>query len=213
MQNIGSGRRLRTQMDTIKSLAESSQTIWRLIGTYDLLNLSNLSGQLSRRSRHIEFLRYRLGNPKDEMAFKQVLVSFQEHLPFPEPPNLVDAWEYIYENSFGCVGVVKDWLADATADALKSGGNGLKIADLKKNEPSPDRLLNVWREIQEGERHAVEREAQRAQLKKLLAAERTQEQQHYEKSRKGKDRSSKGTTARVGKRKPVRDPVGRANDD
>jgi len=213
LQNIGSGRRLRTQMDTIKSLAETSQTIWLLIGTYDLLNLTNLSGQLSRRSRHIEFLRYRLGNPDDEKSFKQVLVSFQEHLPFPEPSHLVDAWDYIYENSFGCVGVVKDWLADAAGDALKSGENSLKMAYLEKNEPSPDRLLNVLREIQEGERHAAEREGQRAKLKQLLSDEQTKEKQRYQKTRKEKVPSRKRPKSGVGKRKPGRDPVGRGHDD
>lgn len=212
LQNIGSGSNLRSQMDTIKSLAETSQTIWLLIGTYDLLNLTNLSGQLSRRSRHIEFLRYRLGNPEDEKSFKQVLTSFQAHLPFPEPSKLTDAWEYIYENSFGCVGVVKDWLADATGDALESGANTLKMVYLEKNEPSPDRLLNVFREIQEGERYAAEMETQRAQLKKLLEDDQNREQQRYKKARKEKGQSSKRPKTRVGERKPTRDRVGRADN-
>jgi DNA polymerase III delta prime subunit len=211
LQHINSGRSLRSQMDTIKSLAETTQTIWLLIGTYDLLNLTNLSGQLSRRSRHIEFVRYRLGNPEDEKTFKQVLASFQKHLPFPEPSNLTDIWEYIYENSFGCIGVVKDWLADAIGNALKSEENTLKIAYLEKNKPSPDRLLNVFREIQEGERHAAEREAQRTKLKQLLSDEQAKEQKRYKKAQKVKDQLSKRPKSRVGKRKPTRDPVGRAN--
>jgi hypothetical protein len=188
-------------------LAETTQTVWLLIGTYDLLNLTNLSGQLSRRSRHIEFPRYRLGNSADERAFKQVLVSFQHYLPFPEPPQLVEAWEYVYEKSFGCVGVVKDWLVDATGDALEHEEQTLAQANLEKNEPSPDRLLNVFREIQEGERYAAEMEAQQAKLKKLLAEDRARIQSHSQNTPQAQKKRRPKT--RVGQRKPIRDQVGR----
>ena len=208
LQNVGSGRRLREQMDTIKSLAETTQTVWLLIGTYDLLNLTNLSGQLSRRSRHLEFPRYRLGNPNDERAFKQVLASFQQHLPFPEPSQLVEAWEYIYEKSFGCVGVVKDWLVDATGDALDDEAKRLKMTFLQKNKPSSDRLLNVFREIQEGERHAAEMAASQVQLKRLLEADRAREQQQAK-----KEQSPRRSKSRVGIRNPTRDRVGRDSND
>jgi hypothetical protein len=208
LQNVGSGRRLREQMDTIKSLAETTQTVWLLIGTYDLLNLTNLSGQLSRRSRHLEFPRYRLGNLNDERAFKQVLASFQQHLPFPEPSQLVEAWEYIYEKSFGCVGVVKDWLVDATGDALDDEAKRLRMTFLQKNEPSSDRLLNVFREIQEGERHAAEMAASQLQLKQLLEADRAREQQQAK-----KEQSRRRSKSRVGIRKPTRDRVGSDSND
>jgi len=208
LQSVGSGRHLRTQMDTIKSVAETTGTVWLLIGTYDLLNLTNLSGQLSRRSRHIEFPRYRRGDPADELAFKQVLLSFQNHLPFPEPPRLVEAWEYIYDKSFGCVGVVKDWLVDAAWDALENEARTLEQADLARNEPSPDRLLNVFREIQAGERHAAEMAAHQVQLAELLAEERAKEQHRHSAQKSQTGKRSKG---RVGHPKPVRHPVGRGN--
>lgn len=205
LQNVGSGRRLREQMDTIKSLAETTRTVWLLVGTYDLLNLTNLSGQLSRRSRHLEFQRYRLGNPADELAFKQVLVSFQQHLPFPEPTNLVEQWEYIYGRSFGCVGVIKDWLVDATGDALDDEARQLTMTYLQQNEPSPDRLLNVFREIQTGERYAAEMMAQQAQLHQLLELDRVREAQQANQT-PARSRSK----GRVGERSPVRDQVGPA---
>jgi DNA polymerase III delta prime subunit len=211
LQSVGSGRCLREQMDTIKSLAETTRTVWLLIGTYDLLNLTNLSGQLSRRSRHLEFPRYRLGDPEDELAFKQVLVSFQQHLPFPEPGDLVGAWSYIYEKTFGCVGVVKDWLVDAIGDALDDEKPTLKMAYLQQNEPSADRLLNVFREIQEGERHAAEMMAQEAHLKQLLEADQARQQSHARQAASAPSRRAAKT--RVGQRKPARDVVGRGPHD
>ena len=208
LQNVGSGRHVRQQMDTIKSVAETTRTVGLLVGTYDLLNLTNLSGQLSRRSRHLEFPRYRRGNPKDELAFKQVLLSLQNHLPFPEPPDLVEAWEYIYDRSFGCVGVVKDWLVDAAWDALENKVRTLAQTDLARNEPSPDRLLNVFQEIQAGERYAAEMAAQQAQLAELLAEDRAREAR----SRPANpERTGKRSKTRVGEPKPVRHPVGRGN--
>jgi hypothetical protein len=208
LQNVGSGRHLRQQMDTIKSVAETTRTVWLLVGTYDLLNLTNLSGQLSRRSRHLEFPRYRRGNPKDELAFKQVLLSLQNHLPFPEPPDLVEAWEYIYDRSFGCVGVVKDWLVDAAWDALENKARTLAQADLARNEPSADRLLNVFQEIQAGERYAAEMAAQQAQLAELLAEDRAREARSQPAN---PDQTGKRSKTRVGEPKPVRHPVGRGN--
>jgi DNA polymerase III delta prime subunit len=207
LQSVGSGRCLREQMDTVKSLAETTQTVWLLIGTYDLLNLTNLSGQLSRRSRHLEFPRYQLGHPQDELAFKQVLLSFQQQLPFPEPSGLVEAWPYIYEKTFGCVGVIKDWLVDAVGDALDDEAFSLTMTHLQQNEPSADRLLNVFREIQEGERHAAEMAAHEAHLKQLLEADQAGRR------RRGRDATTRpsrpSTKTRVGQRKPARDAVGR----
>ena len=53
-----SGRRLLDQMDNLKSLANMTNTVHVLIGTYDLLGLMNSSAQLSRRSIEIHFPRY-----------------------------------------------------------------------------------------------------------------------------------------------------------
>lgn len=53
LTRMSSGRKLRNQMDTIKSLASLSQVPHVLIGTYELLPFRNLSGQLSRRGTDI----------------------------------------------------------------------------------------------------------------------------------------------------------------
>lgn len=50
-------RSLLTQMKTIKSMANNRLHI--LVGTYDLLDLTDLCGQLNRRTRDIHFKRYR----------------------------------------------------------------------------------------------------------------------------------------------------------
>ncbi len=58
LNRIGSGKRYIDQMDTIKSVAEETGVIHVLIGTYDLLSLTDLNGQLCRRTVQIHFYRY-----------------------------------------------------------------------------------------------------------------------------------------------------------
>lgn len=200
LQKIASGRRLRDQMDAIKSLAERSDTVHVLIGTYELMNLTNLSDQLSRRSYHIPFARYRADCDQDVQAFKAVLKTFQQHLPLPEEPDLVGHWDYFYEHSAGCVGILKVWLCDALADTLESEQKTLTQASLRRHAMTPDRLMNVVREIIEGERKLEEQAGQRSQIRAALSLDRG-------------PLSTEVVTpppkrGRVGERKPVRDPIG-----
>ena len=57
-------------MDTLKSLAATTGTMHVLTGTYELLGLTNLSAQPSRRSVEVDFGRYRATVDKDGLAFK-----------------------------------------------------------------------------------------------------------------------------------------------
>lgn len=112
-QMVSQAQRLQGQMDNLKWLAEVSQTIFVTIGTFDLLNLTDLSGQLSRRSISIHFERYRAECGRDYTQFASVIYAFQRHLPLAEEPDLVGLADYLYERSLGCVGVLKDWLTRA----------------------------------------------------------------------------------------------------
>jgi len=147
-------------MDTIRSLANRSQTVFVLIGTYELLNLTNLSDQVSRCSCPISFTRYRADCDQDIETFKAVLKTFQQHLPLPQEPNLVERWDYFYEHSAGCVGILKLWLCDALADALENSCKTLTSPCLKRQAMSPDRLMSVVRELIDGERKLEEMEEQ-----------------------------------------------------
>ena len=113
-----------------------------LIGTYELLALRNLSAQLSRRSVDVHFRRYRAEHNDELKAFKNVLWSFQNHLPLHEQPDLIGEWDYFYERSVGCIGVLKVWLTRALAKALKDGG---KVLAHKHLEKAPFPSLNARR--------------------------------------------------------------------
>ncbi len=64
-KKVGSGYSYLNQMDNIKSLAEMTNAVYILVGTYELLDLTRLSGQLCRRSTRIHLPRYRCEKPVD----------------------------------------------------------------------------------------------------------------------------------------------------
>ena len=119
---IPSGRRLLDQLDVVKSIANQTKTVHVLFGTYDLLAFRNLNGQLSRRSIDVHLARYRADDSEDRQTFINVVRSFEKELPFEDRPDLVNDWEFLYERSLGCVGILKEWLVRAATVAARKGG-------------------------------------------------------------------------------------------
>lgn len=133
---VGSGKRHQDQLDVIKSLADVTQTVHVLVGTYELLPLSQLSAQLIGRSIDVHFPRY-LPNKKDQHKFKRLLKSFQEFMPFEEEPDtLLDNWQFCYERSIGCIGNLRLMLVRAVKAALWSNQKTLTKEVLEKHADS-----------------------------------------------------------------------------
>ncbi|MBE9000334.1 ATP-binding protein [Nostoc sp. LEGE 12447] len=203
---VASGYKLQDQLDCLKSLANMTGILHCLLGTYELLTFRNLSGQLSRRSVDIHFRRYCADSPEDVQAFKSVLLTFQQHLPLAETPNLVDHWEYFYERTLGCIGTLKDWLTRALNDALDREATTITLKDLQKRALSVAQCQKMFKEIQEGERQLSETEADVQNLRSLLGLRMKPI---------GLPEETPKTTrppGKVGKRKPKRDPIGVQQD-
>ena len=96
---LASGRSLEDQLNVVKALANRCNTIHVLRGTYDLLRIRNLSGQLSRRSIDIHLSRYDVAKVADRRTIGKILQTFAEQMPLPEQPDLARHWEYLYERS------------------------------------------------------------------------------------------------------------------
>ena len=58
---------------------------------------------------------------EDRQTFINVVRSFEKELPFEDRSDLVSDWEFLYERSLGCVGVLKEWLVRAATVALERG--------------------------------------------------------------------------------------------
>src|SRR5258708_627979 len=97
-RKMASSRSLLDQMDNLKSLAGMTHTVHVLVGTYELLGLTNLSAQLSRRSIEIHFSRYHADKPEDSKEFKKLLRTLQKHLHIEEDPDLEYQSDYFYEH-------------------------------------------------------------------------------------------------------------------
>jgi len=196
-KRISGGRRLLDQMDTIKSLANLTGIPHVLIGTYELLSFSHLSAQLDRRSCEIHFPRYHLDIPEELRAFKRVLLTFQRGLPLMGESDLLSQFEYFYEHSAGCIGVLKDWLTRALAATLADGQETLTRKTLETNALPTRSLVRMAREIREGEEAFSPNDRDQTELRSLLGLPTTTPT---------KQKTNSGR--KVGKRNPTRDVVG-----
>jgi hypothetical protein len=206
------GRKLLDQLNTIKSVADESETVQVLCGTYELIPLRNLNGQLSRRSVDIHFSRYQVDNESHRQEFISVLFTFQEHLPLLETPDLVSKWDYFYERSLGCVGVLKDWLTRSLALALEDNCSTLRFKFIQSRALSVSQCNTMLREMLDGEKELLEGERDRLSLRAGLGLETDIVNKQGENSLRNTEMSPKINRTqgrrRVGTRKPVRDKVG-----
>lgn len=202
LTKVPNARRMLDQMDAIKSLASLSGVLFILVGTYELLPLLNQSGQLARRSRLIHFPRYQLVSREDQARFRSVMATFQKAMPFAGGNALLPQFNYLYQGSLGCIGILKDWLKRAVVQALTRDSDSLTLADLEATAHGNDTLLQIFREIQLGEAQIEHNQQCGDELRKALGLE----QKNYPtKPVNGKTTQRRGS---VGERKPARDPVG-----
>lgn len=212
---ISSGRKLLDQLNTIKSIADLTHTTHVLVGTYELTSFRNLSGQLSRRSTDIQLMRYRVENREERQAFINVLWTFQQHLPLVETPDLICDWDYFYERSIGCVGILKDWLTRALAVALRKGEETLKRRELNARALSVAQCAKLLAESVEGERKLAETEESCRTLRRNLGLDTngscTKDTVPLRFDSEPISKPHKQKRNRVGRRNPVRDPIGAVN--
>lgn len=204
LSKMSSGQKLQNQLDCLKSLANMSGVIHGLFGTYELLIFRNLSAQLSRRSIDIHFPRYKANNSEDIKIFKSVLLTFQRHLPLEEEPDLINEWDYFYERSLGCVGILKDWLTRTLTDVLEKGEATITQKHLKRRAWSAAQCKRMLQEIEEGEKQLEETPEEVSELRKSLGLEPETIEETLKTSTKG--------SRRVGQRKAKRDPIGVSQD-
>jgi energy-coupling factor transporter ATP-binding protein EcfA2 len=208
LTRIVSGRKLVDQLDVIKSLANCTRTVHVLLGTYELLALRNLSGQLGRRCVDIHFRRYSAESPADVHTFKNALLTFQRHFPLAEQTDLLPLWDLFYERSVGCIGIMKDWLQRALTAALKEGCTGVTRRHLEGTALSASQCEQIVIEAHEGEARLASADHPRSQLRTLLGLSVSAPAQAGALAKFVP--SAERKPGRVGQRNPIRDRVGQA---
>lgn len=164
---VGRGGRLLAQLEMIKSLADAVGVPFILFGTYALLDLRNLSGQLGRRCQDVHFPRYRIDIGQDWLDFKSVVLTFARQLPIDAQTLLADP-EWVYLRSAGCVGTLKQWLTRALVACLEEGSGEITRDHLERKALSVAALTAIAEEIRLGEREFEEPPASIAQLEALI---------------------------------------------
>lgn len=192
---------LKEQLEYIKSLANLTEKIIVLVGTYELLSFRNLSGQLSRRSLDVHFRRYNLNNRADYQVFCRIVKSFASKLPIPCDFELGKMVEDLYVGSLGCVGILSGWLARAMTLAVEEGNGMLRKQDLLQSMSSHDQMSKMIDELLEGEQLLTPPQNSFSTLKARLGVtlDLTTDLETQPKTAK---------KTKPFKRKPVRDPVG-----
>lgn len=174
LAKMASGRRLLDQLDVLKSIANQTRIVHVLFGTYDLLSFRNLNGQLSRRSLDVHFPRYRAESASERQMFINVVGCFACHMPLPEAPDLATEWEFLYERSLGCIGILKQWLTRALHSVLRRGASTIIHKDLEAHALSVLQCEKILSETAEGESRAAEpaqaRDALQARLGLRISA-------------------------------------------
>jgi energy-coupling factor transporter ATP-binding protein EcfA2 len=204
LSKMASGRRLLDQLDVVKSIANQTRIVHVLFGTYDLLAFRNLNGQLSRRSLDVHFPRYRAESAAERQVFVNVVGSFANHMPLPEQPDLAGEWEFLYERSIGCVGILKQWLTRALHSVLRRNGNTIVRKDLEAQALSVMQCEKILSETAEGESRAAEPAEARGALQMRLGLPNCAAHRIDEVNKPVIPRS----TRRPGMRRPKRDRIG-----
>lgn len=205
LARIASGRRLSDQLDVVKSIANRTGTVHVLLGTYELLAFRNLSAQLSRRCIDLHFQRYRADSAADRQIFQSVLLTFQKQLPFEAAePDLIANWQFFYERSVGCVGILKEWLVRASVRAIRHGEASLSHEHLERTALSISQCEKILAESREGETRLADTEDSRLRFRTLLGIEAPAGPA----PRGARAPQPARRTVRPGQRSPQRDPVG-----
>jgi hypothetical protein len=150
LRKVAGSRAFVEQMDAVKSIVNLTGTLHLLAGTYELLDLCDLSAELARRAYDVHLPRYGESS-HDRKIFANVVRSLVAHLPLPAQGDLSNLADYLYERSLGCVGILKDWLTEALALAIETGTTGVSEPELRNTGCGPGKLQAIRREIELGE--------------------------------------------------------------
>jgi hypothetical protein len=210
---VSGSRKFQHQMDYLKRLADATRVPPVLVGNYGLCLLRNQSAQLGRRTTEVHFRRYDATRADDVGDFQDIVLSFQQHLPLAEPPDLTSHWDYLYLRSVGCIGLLKKWLLDALERAIEANAPTITRADLERTAPPLGTSKKVLEEALDGEAILAELAPEadprpgEAELRALLRLPAPLDPTPQPRQQSPKLRSPT-SRRRPGERRPVRDAVG-----
>lgn len=226
------GRRLQDNLYHLKYFENKTGVSHVLVGTYAMQRFRKVNAQLALRSDDVHFSRYDDEKEEDRIAFKSALWALQRQLPVPREPQLLQHWEFLYERSLGCIGLLKQHLNKALRCAYDDKKvKTITFDHLKKTALSKDKVLLDMRDILNGERNLTDLDDANGnlleefrQLKHESSKEGVSHKEIETNEEESNVRSSKGQTTvsstskqsqqlKPFERSPGRDPIGPRNEN
>jgi hypothetical protein len=150
----------------------------------------------------LHFQRYRADSAAERQIFQSVVLTFQKQLPFKGTDiDLLGMWEFLYERSVGCVGILKEWLVRASVRAIRHDAVALTREHLESTALSISQCEKILAESREGETRLSDSDDSKRRFRMLLGIE----QRVASSAQKSTAQSRK--TVKVGQRSPRRDPI------
>jgi len=139
-------------MDSWKCLAQTSKLVLVLVGAYPIVDILQNSPHMLGRKKQVHLPRYRPISG-DIDAFSQILASYDAILDLDGGvKSLTQFGELIYEGTFGCIGLVRSWLSQASAIA-RLEGTGINKEILERTKKPDADLVSIREEIESGEEY------------------------------------------------------------
>jgi AAA domain len=212
LAKTSSGRHLQDNLDQLKYFENLTGVSHLLVGTYDLRPFRKVNAQLACRSVDVHFSRYDAARDDDAQVFRSVLWALQRQLPVEQEPQLVDQWEFLYARSIGCIGLIKMHLNRALNMALAEGKKTVTLTHLRKTAMPEARVELALRNALESETELAESVGADERLLTLLGLRGQRPTEPQRKQEEAKQHLVSEQRGRPGKRGPVRDEIGEANE-
>lgn len=184
----------------LSDLASRTNTRFVLIGSYQVVRQCVPSVWLLRE-HIVHFRRYESNDPHEDANFETALRNFLAHMSMEQRirPLSAKGLNELHKRTVGCVGVLKESLLRAYQSALFDG-EVMDEALILSCAPHNNTAQSLAREAFAGE--ALLMDSPFEDLERIYNREAPPVEQP-----RGKARSEKVGTIRIGERKPSRDPV------
>ena len=141
MTRVRGSRLVEEHLEEIKDFGTRTGIKQVLLGTEQLRDLLRGNAQLARRTREIFYYPYAYKSP-DLQSFNQILGQLCMSLPLRnlDLDSVECHFDYLFERSAGCVGLLKLWLLEALNRVLRAGRERLLFGDLQATAMDENRL-------------------------------------------------------------------------
>lgn len=196
--------------EQLKSLTDETGTILVLVGTYDLLDIRDYSGQLMRRSEIVHLPRYDYANKAHLSSFTRVFQALADALPVSLDKDVRADKDLFYRKSAGCVGILRDLLLECLRRALEDGKPVIDRVLVEQCAKSNQALRTILAEAIAGEIRLVDiadDEVRQFLLNRGRPPENS-DASHAKTAVSPPSHPKRAGQTRPGQRHPVRDRVG-----